>query len=123
MVPLRLRLHKELKQRVQQLRRRQRQPEHDYGHRGHQDPDPEAEQQQAVEFCYVQAHHVKAVNALARRFFWPGIDGNPFMKALFFGTNLAVKDIHCSSLPNGWRKCCSFTFWATVMQTIQSLTL
>ena len=61
--PLKLRLHDELRQNVRQSQRGQ---QLDLG---------ASEEGRAVEFCYVQSHHIKAVNALARRFFWPGIDG------------------------------------------------
>lgn len=29
---------------------------------------------ETIDYSYVRAKHIKSVNALARQFFWPGID-------------------------------------------------
>jgi hypothetical protein len=32
------------------------------------------EEVETIDYSYVRAKHIKSVNALARQFFWPGID-------------------------------------------------
>ena len=29
-----------------------------------------------IDYCYIQLHHVPAVNSICKEFFWSGIDGN-----------------------------------------------
>jgi hypothetical protein len=67
-LPLRLRLHRELLERVSRL--------------GLAAEDDLPREQHPVDFCYLQLQHVGAVNRLARDFFWPGIDGMALLKLL-----------------------------------------
>lgn len=32
------------------------------------------EEVETIDYSYIRAKHIKSVNALARQFFWPGID-------------------------------------------------
>lgn len=43
-----------------------------------------------IDYCYVQPHHIPAVNAICKEFFWAGIDGKAYLTLLIFGnfTNL-----------------------------------
>lgn len=38
---------------------------------------PKAAEIQSIDYSYVRAKHINSVNALARQFFWPGIDCEP----------------------------------------------
>jgi len=38
------------------------------------DPSWKPEPSPPIDYCYVRPHHIPAVNALCREYFWPGID-------------------------------------------------
>jgi len=38
---------------------------------------PKTKEIQSIDYSYVRAKHINSVNALARQFFWPGIDCKP----------------------------------------------
>ena len=38
------------------------------------DPSWKPEPPAPIDYCYVRPHHIPAVNALCREYFWPGID-------------------------------------------------
>jgi len=38
------------------------------------DPSWKPEPSAPIDYCYVRPHHIPAVNALCREYFWPGID-------------------------------------------------
>ena len=52
-------------------------------------PNIEVEERPAkpIDYCYVQPHHIPAVNAICQEFFWTGIDG----KKLFTFEKPAIK--------------------------------
>lgn len=60
-----------------------------------------------IDYCYVQPHHIPAVNALCREFFWPGIDLSECLqypdfscvvlyKKLIIGCAFMVPDVKCN---------------------------
>lgn len=40
---------------------------------------PELIENETIDYSYVRAKHIRSVNALARQFFWPGIDCKSFV--------------------------------------------
>lgn len=36
--------------------------------------EPKCKEIETIDYSYVRAKHIKSVNALARQFFWPGVD-------------------------------------------------
>lgn len=45
-----------------------------------------------IDYCYVQPHHIPAVNAICKEFFWAGIDGKKFQCLLQYSMNLSQRN-------------------------------
>jgi len=56
------------------------------------DPSWRPEPSPPIDYCYVRPHHIPAVNALCREYFWPGIDSQymqlPSCSAHSYGASL-----------------------------------
>lgn len=48
-------------------------------HKKSSDPEVQNYKLKPIDYCYVQPHHIPAVNAICKEFFWAGIDSNAIL--------------------------------------------